>query len=78
MIRRHDERAADLRAARDETDQKLAAVVDAQIRGEDEMTQLRATMTELAGVLTRLTEKVDAITGGGRRVLLARRGNRLS
>ena len=56
-----------LRSAQAETGQKLSALVDAQIKAEDEMTQLRGALAELAGALTRLTVKVEAITGGSGR-----------
>lgn len=46
MIRRHDERVDEFRAARDETDQKLAALVDAQVRAEEEMSKVRSAQAE--------------------------------
>jgi septal ring factor EnvC (AmiA/AmiB activator) len=65
MIRRHDERVDEFQTAREETEHKLAALVDAQIRAEDEMAQVRAAIAELTGAVARLTERVDTITGGG-------------
>ena len=65
LIRRHDERVDEFRAARDETDQKLAALVDAQIKAEDGMNKVRGALAELAQAMASLTKKVDAITGSG-------------
>jgi chromosome segregation ATPase len=65
MIRRHDERVDEFRATRDETEQKLAALADAQIRAGEEMTRVRGAMAELAEAMASLTRKVDAITGAG-------------
>ncbi len=47
----HDSQMAELRAAQANTEHKLAALVDAQIKTED--------------ALRRLTEKVDRIAGNG-------------
>ena len=60
MIRRHDERVDEFQAAREETEHKIAALVDAQIRIEEAhgrgMGELRASLAELAAVVKRLAE----------------------
>jgi chromosome segregation ATPase len=63
MLRRHDERLDELRAsqtelseAQTETEHKLAALVDAQIRGEEAMKELRAAQAETDRKLAMLAD----------------------
>jgi chromosome segregation ATPase len=56
LIRRHDERLDEFRAARDETEHKLAALIDAQIRGEESMEKLRAEQAHAAQKIAELAE----------------------
>ena len=63
MMRRHDERLDEFHAAREETDQKIAALVDAQIRIEEAhargMDELRASLNALAAAMKQLAESQE-------------------
>lgn len=60
MLRRHDERLDEFHAAREETGQKIGALVDAQIRIEEAhskgMEELRASLAKLAEAMKHLAE----------------------
>jgi outer membrane murein-binding lipoprotein Lpp len=75
MVRNHDDRMDDhhgwinqlgsrmeeLATAQANTEQKIAALVDAQIHTEDAMTRLATQMTELAAAQSRTEGKLDAL-----------------
>jgi chromosome segregation ATPase len=56
MIRRHDERLDDFHAAREESDQKVASLVDARVRAEDEMNKLRSVQDEIGQKIAALVD----------------------
>lgn len=49
----------ELRAAQADTDVKVAALVDAQIRAEDEMKELRGVIKQMAQAIIKTSERVD-------------------
>lgn len=53
MIRRHDERIDEVRAAQGESEQKLAALVDAQMRAEDSIGELKSAIAALVDAQVR-------------------------
>ncbi|HEY9284101.1 MAG TPA: hypothetical protein VIP46_11665 [Pyrinomonadaceae bacterium] len=61
MLRRHDQRVDEFSAMRDETDQKLAALVDAQIKAEDEMSRLRSAQAGTGQTLAETDQKLAAL-----------------
>lgn len=60
MLGRHEDSFDELRAAQAETEQKIAALVDAQVRNEEAhdrgMEEVRAALAELADAMQRLAQ----------------------
>ena len=59
--RRADEGMQELRAAQTNSERKLAALADAQIRTEDAMANLSEKMAELASQQTHTDRRLDAL-----------------